>query len=289
LSSGVVKTAQERASARNAELTLYLITNGTLLNPERAAFLKANGVAVQVSADGDAETHNRFRVFKSGEPTMHRVKPNITELATQGVRFNVRAVLTRQNKSPASVLGGLRSLGAEKVSFEVVATDCAEARFTDRDWEAFNEEYRGFVNEPFTSWSALPAEMQSLIIRICEHRHTFYGCGAGVNELTVAPDGSIYECQRMYPSACSNVADDRGPSELGARLLTMVDARPVCRECWARYLCGGGCMHQSVLGHGGTDPLPQFCSMKRNLAEASIAKVYEIRLAHKVPSGTCGA
>ncbi|OGN93450.1 MAG: hypothetical protein A2Z75_06250 [Chloroflexi bacterium RBG_13_50_10] len=284
----IVERLEGWARVQDVELSIYLITNGTLLNSERMAFLKAHDIAIQVSVDGDAKTHDRFRVFKSGKPTMYRIKPNIRELARQGIRFNLRAVLTRQNKSPASVIDGLRSLGAKRVSFEVVATDCVDARFTHEDWEVFNEEYRNFVRAPYKVWDKIPDDMQSMIIRICEHRQIFYGCGAGISEVTVAPDGSIYECQRMYPRPCSNVVDDKSPNKINSHFLTMVDDRPLCRDCWVRYLCGGGCMHQSYLGHGKSEPLPQFCTMKRNLAEASIAKIYEIRSANKVVADYSG-
>jgi len=268
----------ETWSQENAiEITKYLITNGTLMNPERIAYLKSHNVSIQVSVDGDAEIHNRFRVFKSGEPTMERIKPNIHELSRQGANFNLRAVLTRQNKAPDSVINGLRSLGAEKVSFEVVATDYPDARLSDEDWEVFSENYRDFVHSPYIMWRKLPDEMQSMIIRICERRRVFYGCGAGINEVTVAPDGSIYECQRMYRDPYSRISEDKSPTELNSQFLTMVDDRPICKDCWARYVCGGGCMHQSHIKDGREDPLPQFCMMKRNLVEASIAKVDEIR------------
>lgn len=273
----VVERMETWAEQNDIELTKYLITNGTLLNPERIAFLKRHGVTIQVSVDGDEETHNRFRTLKSGKPTMDRIKPNIEELSRQEADFNLRAVLTRQNKDPNEVIKGLRTLGSERVSFEVVATDNAEAQFTDKDWTDFNEKYAGFVQSPYTIWRELPDEMQSMIIRICEGKRVFYGCGAGISEVTVAPDGSIYECQRIYRTPYSNISQDKSPTELASTLLTMVDDRPICQDCWARYLCGGGCMHQSHIGHGKDDPLPQYCVMKRNLAQASIAKIEEIR------------
>jgi uncharacterized protein len=144
----VVERMEAWSQEKGIELTKYLITNGTLLNAERIAYLKAHNVTVQVSVDGDAETHNRFRIFKSGQPTMDRIKPNIAELARQETDFNLRAVLTRQNKDPNAVIKGLRSLGATRVSFEVVATDNTDAQFSDEDWEVFNKTYRDFVHSP---------------------------------------------------------------------------------------------------------------------------------------------
>ena len=98
--------------------------------------LKAHEVTVQVSVDGDEATHDRFRLFKSGKPTLGVIKPNITELARQEVDFNLRAVMTRENTDPRAVTDGLRRLGADRVSFEVVATDDPETRLTGEDWEA---------------------------------------------------------------------------------------------------------------------------------------------------------
>jgi uncharacterized protein len=273
----VVERMEAWAHKNDIELTKYLITNGTLLKAERIAYLKDHNVTIQVSVDGDADTHNRFRILKSGKPTMDRIRPNIEELSRQGADFNLRAVLTRQNSDPNAVIRGLRSLEADRVSFEVVATDNTDAQFTDKDWKIFNEKYHDFIHAPYEEWSKLPDEMQSMIIRICEHQRVFYGCGAGISEVTVAPDGSIYECQRIYREPYSKVADNKSPTQLASQFLTMVDDRPICQDCWARYLCGGGCMHQSHVGHGKDDPLPEYCVMKRNLAEASIVKIDEIR------------
>lgn len=273
----VVERMESWAAANGKHLTKYLITNGTLLDAGRIAYLKLHEIATQVSVDGDAETHDRLRVFKSGKPTMERILPNIAELSRQQVDFNLRAVVTRHNSDPAAVLDGLRSHGCKEVSFEVVATDNPDSQFADEDWAAFNDKYKHLLTADYTTWKELPHEVQATIVRLCDYRHLFYGCGAGITEVTVSPDGSIYECQRIYRDPYSRVTDDRSPAELASTLLTMVDDRPVCQDCWARYLCGGGCMHQSHIGHGKDDPLPEFCTMKRNMVEASIVKIDEIR------------
>jgi uncharacterized protein len=277
----VIERMESWAVSKTIEFTKYLITNGTLLNPERIAYLKAHGVSVQVSADGSPKTHDRFRVLKSGQGTSKGIALNIEELSRQGANYNLRAVLTRQNKDPRDVVEGLRSLGGKKVSFEVVATDCADAQMTTDDWRAFNRSYADYVGSPYQDWSLLPQDVQKTIIRICEGTRLFYGCGAGISEVTVSPDGNIYECQRVYREPYSHIDDAQSPVDLASEFLTMVDDRPVCRDCWARYLCGGGCLHQSHTGHGSDLPLPQYCEMKATLVEASIVKIYQIRSANR--------
>ena len=44
-----------------------------------------------------------------------------------------------------------------------------------------------------------------------------------------------------------------------------MDRRETCKDCWARYLCGGGCYSQSHLVHGRLDlPDPCECALKQH-------------------------
>ena len=276
----VVDRCDDWSKCQSVVLSKYMITNGTLLDADKIKWLKERSVAIQVSVDGDKETHDRFRVYKSGVPTMGHIQPNIAELIRQKGAFNLRAVLTREQTDPELILTGLRKHGATRVSFEVVATDCQEARLAEKDWSQFNKKYLRLLHRPFSSWIELPEDLQNIIIRICEQRRIIYGCGAGLSEVTITPDGAIYECQRLFRPPLGHVGDNKGLPELESHFLTPVDDREHCRSCWARYLCGGGCLHQSHIGHASDAPLPQFCEMKRNLAEAAIIKSHEIKMSN---------
>jgi uncharacterized protein len=178
---------------------------------------------------------------------------------------------------PINVTNGLRALGCERVSFEVVASDSTDIRLHMKDWEVFQQKYKEYLEMPYHSWKELPQEMQNIIIRLCENKRLFYGCGANVQEVTISPDGSIFSCQRVYKEPISHVAKDMHPREFDPDLVMMVDDRPICRDCWARYLCGGGCMHMSHIEGAGKDPVPEYCRMKRHLCEAAIVKIREIK------------
>jgi uncharacterized protein len=62
----------------NIEHRLVLITNGYLLNNEVVHNLALNGLKeIHVSIDGDAESHNKRRHLKNGEPTFDIILQNI--------------------------------------------------------------------------------------------------------------------------------------------------------------------------------------------------------------------
>lgn len=263
--------AEAWAKENKIQLSKYLITNGTLLTPSRISFLKEHAITVQVSVDGDETDHNALRVLKSGLPTFDAIKKNIAELIAQNADFNIRAVMTHRNTNPKSLLESLKRLGTERVSFEVVATCDQGSRFGKADWVQYSRAYRDYAFENIAT-NEVP-EVNRLANKIRSGGKVHYGCGAGKNEVTVAPDGSIYECQRIYREPYGHIRENKNLKELGSTFLSAVDDRPICKDCWARYLCGGGCLHQSHVEQGDTNPVPGFCQVKRDLSEAAIIKV----------------
>jgi len=63
--------------------------------------------------------------------------------------------------------------------------------------------------------------------------------------------------------------DETRIQELAERL--QVTRRVPCKDCWARFLCGGGCMHQSYLTFGDLfRPDPAECALNKHLIELAI-------------------
>jgi uncharacterized protein len=75
-----------------------------------------------------------------------------------------------------------------------------------------------------------------------------FACGAGGGYFSVAADGNWYACHRAIGDEEYRLGDLGG---LDARrreqflLKRHVHAQTDCQQCWARYLCSGGC-HQEA-------------------------------------------
>lgn len=83
-------------AARIAGLDIVVCTNGTLLTERHAALLKEAGAKVNISVDGEAEYHDKFRnlagSFRSTERGLHRA-------VAAGIPVTVIMTVAQQNQS----------------------------------------------------------------------------------------------------------------------------------------------------------------------------------------------
>lgn len=94
-------------------------------------------------------------------------------------------------------------------------------------------------------------------------------CSGGRTYFTHSPDHSISPCHRLVGEESFDVG--RGPEGLTRspddwRL--PVDRHPVCGQCWARYMCGGGCKQENYVASGDINVLnDESCRYQLLLAE----------------------
>jgi len=211
-----------------------LQTNGTLLDEEWCAFLKAHRFLVGLSIDGPREIHDQYRVTKGGRPTFDLVFAAAKLLQRHGVPFNTLTCVHRFNgRRPLDVYRFLRQeLNAnyiqfipivEHKNFEQVAPQRWNAADLPKDGEA--EARPGHPNSIVTDWSVAPddwgyflckvfdlwsnrdigkvmvnhfetlvAQHLGLPAQMCVYREN---CGTGI---ALENDGSVYSCDHyVYP------------------------------------------------------------------------------------------
>ncbi|MCF0198310.1 MAG: anaerobic sulfatase-maturation protein [Bacteroidaceae bacterium] len=83
--------------ARGKRICNCLQTNGTLLTPEWARFLRDHRWLVGVSIDGPQEFHDEFRRTRQGNPSWARVRKGIDLLDKYQVEWNAMAVVNDFN------------------------------------------------------------------------------------------------------------------------------------------------------------------------------------------------
>ena len=281
---------KEQATGKKADLSLS--TNGLLLDEKKVDFLVRNRIGCQVSIDGPARIHDRNRLLADGSGSYEAVMAGVRHLlrARKG-RVPARATMARDSVDPLSVAEHLLSLGFGSVHIEPAIGKSGGTPVTDRDIETIKkqeEELALFLvksvkeNRHFNYMNLVRFIRQTRVVR---ERLAHY-CGAARTYFALAQDGAFYPCHRFVGREEYRMGDlDRGlDTTLQKRILDLaVDNRPYCRECWARYFCGGGCWKHAVDMSGSLE-VPDYkysCQITRHQIECAMAINSELNISDK--------
>ena len=99
----------ERKYADGKTVFNTLQTNGTLLTPEWADFLRENRFLVGISIDGPRDIHDKYRKDRGGAGTFDKVVRGIGLLRAHGVEFNTMSTVTAScSRSAAGICSSCR-------------------------------------------------------------------------------------------------------------------------------------------------------------------------------------
>ncbi len=154
---------------------IYVLSNGTVITPERARLLSALKVnGVQVSLEGPQEIHEAIR----GPGSFAASLAGIRALRDAGVQVSLNATLSRVNAGHFHDLVALaRDLGVPRLGFSRLVPSGQGRLWLDQmlSTDQVKELYQKVLSETF------PAG----------------GCSAGVAGLTLLADGTVVPCRRL--------------------------------------------------------------------------------------------
>jgi uncharacterized protein len=261
LNRTTIHVATERALAlaaeRDATVSFSITTNGTQLTSEDADFFEAHGFAVTVSLDGIGATNDVLRPFRSGRGSFDTVIRRVAPLLERQRRMQVsaRVTITPSNLALRATLDEFVALGFHSVGFSPLLRSPSGLDEMGRPelevmlegmvdcGEEFERRLLADERYPF-------ANMVNALREIHRGTHRPYPCGAGAGYLGVSAEGELAACHRFVGDEDGAMGDLAGgvDRERQARWLEdrHVHRQKPCRECWARYMCGGGCHHEVI-------------------------------------------
>lgn len=254
--------AYEQGQLKNISVNYSITTNGTLLKPEDAAFFEEYGFAVTVSLDGIGEQHDRQRALKNGQSSYQRIIEKIQPLLALQRRMQVsaRVTVTPANMDLPQTLQEFIHMGFHSVGFSpLLRSSNGKGEMSREDLEQmlqgmiacgllFEQHVLAGERFPFLN-------MVNALKEIARGTHRPYPCGAGAGYLGVSADGELSACHRFVNEPAGrmgHVAEGVDATLQNNWLASRhVHQQAPCNQCWARYLCGGGCHHE-VLEKGRT-------------------------------------
>ncbi len=281
----LVPFARSLSARLGVQVGFGIVTNGTLLTDEMKQFLVDEKFQIKVSLDGGRKTQDRIRKFHNGSGTYDVVAKNVKKLTAEAPeRVYLQAVMTAYDLNEDQIADELRSLGTENalVGPAVVSPDkpyavreehipALKQQIHKRSRRALKAILNGEENEEFDP------RIQKLLTR----KQSCHGCLGGKQYLAVTADGSIYFCSSLADAPEFKMGDvfagiDRKKQQYYDAQFN-VNNRPECKTCWARNLCGGGCLWEARTTTG--DPMypnPVSCEQTRYRYELAMEMCMEI-------------
>jgi uncharacterized protein len=270
--------AKQEAEKHGKVFRFTITTNGLGLNQEIEQFINEHMYNVVLSLDGRKEVndHLRYTVGRRGS-VYDTVVPKYQRLVQgRGSKsYYVRGTFTAHNLDFSADVAHLSDLGFEQISVEPVVTSEAE------EW-ALGEEHVPRILEEYERLADLYLERRDsgqpfnffhfnveLKKGPCLYKR-LSGCGAGYEYLAVTPKGELFPCHQfvgqedyVLGSVWEGITNHDLPLQFkDAHVLN----NPICRECWAKYYCSGGCPKNNVEVAGdfqGVDELSCILEKKR--------------------------
>ena len=278
----LVEYGRSREKECNKKFRFTITTNGVLLNDEIMDFCNREMSNVVLSLDGRKEVNDRMRPFRNGSGSYDLIVPKFQKFAeSRGTKdYFVRGTFTRNNLDFSKDVLHFADLGFKKLSIEPVVADPKEPySIREEDLPQIMEEYDRLAKE-FIKREKEGRGFQFFHFMIdlnqgpCVAKR-LSGCGSGTEYLVVTPWGDFYPCHQfvgMEDFLLGNV--DEGITNTKVRdefKLCNVYAREKCRDCFARFYCGGGCAANAYNFSGDiTGAYEIGCAMQKKRIECAI-------------------
>lgn len=250
-----------------------ITTNGTLLTPDVYQYLTEHDVSMMLSIDGTKALHDRNRPYRDGRPSWDTIVNNISQIADIGSRVMARVTIASTDTPLVEIYETMRSLGFIDIALVEICPNSGEMPvFPPESLSRWKDQYLELAEHiAATDPDVYEGGLQSLsgyMQSLRKRERSFYCCSTGISSLYVTPDGDLYPCMRLIT--------ERGENRMGS-LDTGVDMAGInrfaqnhifnkrCRECWARYLCGGTCYGDAFAYSGDIRAtIDAYCTMTQH-------------------------
>ncbi|WP_413575934.1 radical SAM protein [Bdellovibrio sp. HCB290] len=261
-------------AGRNLRAQFAIVTNGTLLSDANIELLKDINSNVSVSIDGAAEINDISRPMKNGQGSTALVIEGLKKLfavKSELGSITLHGVFTADNMNLVKAYEFYRQFPADTYEFTYSVSDLNQKASDD-----FTRAMREVAAIAYAEGGESALRKINFFNRVFSaldsQRRTENFCGAGKSLLVVDARNNLFSCPWDVGNAAEKVGHGSEVSEAALEKY----AQPLieqnnCQSCWARFLCGGGCMfvHKEATG-SKNQKNGQFCERQRTLMETAI-------------------
>lgn len=270
LAEYVIKECKDR----NLKSAFSIVTNGTLLNLKNVQMLNEIGCSVGISLDGPASTNDIVRVQKNGSGSTQLVIEGAKLLSQNrsGIeRISFHGVFTKENMNPYEAYKFYQNFDFDSYEFTYDVNSPNEdlnREFINQMSQIAEEAYEVGGEAELRKIMFFDSVFQTLDAQ--QRNENF--CRSGKTHFVVDAKNNIFTCPWDVGQEKEKVGEGSYLSltKLAPYQQPLVD-KNYCHKCWARFVCGGGCMYIHKQNTGEKykkDPI--FCDRIRNLITIAI-------------------
>jgi len=261
----IVEKAEEKAEASGTETDYHITTNGTLLTTEIADFMDKHRFTVYYSIDSNKDNHDELRKYLDGSGSYDDVEKNLELLRSrQGVHL-IGSSVVREGNSLTDAIQSLKTKGSQQCKAERVRLhDDDPLALVDDNFDQYLDDVHSLASHyiDFIERGEKPLDyrLASKILQLLTRKRRDFFCPAGDRMFGVSSDGELYPCALHVGRESSILGDiENGPDAekvADFRYKFSAEGQEVCRTCWNKTLCGGGCSAMvDRFGHEKCDSL----------------------------------
>lgn len=260
-----------------------ITTNGVLLDDEKIDYINETMENVVLSIDGRKSTNDRMRKTVNEKGSYDVIVNNYKNFVSKrgNKDYFARGTFTAHNLDFAEDVKHMRDLGFDKISVEpVVAKPEENYALKEEHIEILKNEYEKLAKIYIESQNDKDKQFQFFHFNIeldggpCIYKRSI-GCGAGTEYIAVTPNGDFYPCHQFVGQEefiIGNVNDGVTNDVIVNKFKNVsVNEKPVCKECWAKYYCSGGCHANAYnFNQDFNKPYDVGCELEKKRIECSI-------------------
>lgn len=268
----------------NKNFRFTITTNGILLNKKIIKYLNENIDNIIISLDGRKNVNDVIRKHKNEniKSTYDIIVPKFQELIYLRKKLKkdyfIRGTFTVKNLDFSNDFKHLIDLGFHNISLEPILSKNTKLSIKNENIDKILSEYEKICD---------------LIIDNNDKKINFYhyifdiynspcilkrikGCGAGFEYLCIETNGDIYPCHQLTNNKVFKLGNIKNKFDKKIKYIdkfhqSNVLNNSVCKLCWAKYYCGGGCISSNYNINNNFDiPYKLNCILLKKRIEYSI-------------------
>lgn len=295
LNVNAIREILHQASKRDKEYSLWICTNGTIYNDEISKLLIDRKLSLGVSLDGDQKINDINRIDINGNSVYNKVIKNISLIRNEIGNRNAHlkdiwglVVITPTTESLVDIIKHHKKIGFSSVQMKI---ERRKEEYTRSDIEVICNLYKELtdffiqlINQEDISYLKLILNDNDyygkIQKRLLLNKRYIHRCSAGKSKFAVDAEGNIYPCDSFVGDkkfVLGNVFK-MSTEVINSEFNTLnVNIRIPCKNCWAKELCGGDCMHSAYLQNNTIFGASKaFCKIQKSIIKYNIVLFNEL-------------